>query len=53
MAKAKEKLIKLACEVCGRVNYWSHKNKKAIRERLNLKKHCKWCQKHTAHKETK
>ncbi|PJE59586.1 MAG: 50S ribosomal protein L33 [Candidatus Portnoybacteria bacterium CG10_big_fil_rev_8_21_14_0_10_43_39] len=35
------------------MNYYSHKNKKTIQKKLELKKHCKWCRKHTLHKEMK
>ncbi len=51
--KNKEKMIKLECGECKRVNYFTHKNKKIHKERLELNKYCKWCKKHTAHKETK
>ncbi len=51
--KSKENLIKLECSDCKRVNYFSTKNKKVIKERLQIKKHCSWCKKHTLHKETK
>lgn len=50
---SQDNMIKLECTGCKRVNYHSHKNKKTIKERLELKKFCKHCQKHTAHKETK
>lgn len=50
---SQENLIKMECSVCKRVNYFSHKNKKTLKNRLEMKKHCKWCKKHTAHKETK
>jgi large subunit ribosomal protein L33 len=50
---SQENLIKLECTVCKRVNYFSHKNKKTSKNRLEMKKHCKWCKKHTLHKETK
>ncbi len=50
---SQENLIKLECTVCKRVNYFSHKNKKTLKNRLEMKKHCKWCKKHTLHKETK
>jgi len=50
---SQENLIKLECPVCKHVNYFSHKNKKTLKNRLELKKHCKWCKKHTPHKETK
>lgn len=48
-----ENLVKLECSVCHRINYFTRKNKKKIKNRLELKKHCKWCRKHTLHKETK
>ncbi len=50
---SQENLIKLECTVCKRTNYYSQKNKKTIKERLELKKFCKHCKKHTLHKETK
>ncbi|MFZ5364052.1 MAG: 50S ribosomal protein L33 [Patescibacteria group bacterium] len=50
---SQENLIKMECSVCKRVNYFSHKNKKTLKNRLEMKKHCKWCKKHTMHKETK
>ena len=50
---SQENLIKLECTNCHRINYHSTKNKKTIKARLELKKYCKWCKKHTVHKETK
>jgi large subunit ribosomal protein L33 len=29
------------------------KNKANTRERLAIKKYCRWCQQHTAHRETR
>ncbi|MBI2639465.1 MAG: 50S ribosomal protein L33 [Candidatus Sungbacteria bacterium] len=46
-------LIKLQCTKCKRVNYWSRKNKKTVEKKIELKKFCNWCRKHTGHKETK
>ena len=46
-------IITLACTECKRRNYSTTKNKKTIPDRLELKKFCKFCRKHTAHKETK
>ena len=43
----------LECTICHRRNYSTSKNKKNVTERLELKKFCRWCRKHTAHKETK
>ncbi|PIP29649.1 50S ribosomal protein L33 [Candidatus Kuenenbacteria bacterium CG23_combo_of_CG06-09_8_20_14_all_36_9] len=51
--KYKEKLIGLECSLCKTINYYSTKNKKTIKEKLQLKKHCPNCKKHTLHKETK
>ncbi|NLN03730.1 MAG: 50S ribosomal protein L33 [Clostridiaceae bacterium] len=45
--------ITLACTECKRRNYTSMKNKKNNPDRLELSKYCKFCQKHTAHRETK
>ena len=46
-------LIKLQCTKCKRTNYWSRKNKRKVERKIELKKFCKWCRKHTVHKETK
>ncbi|MDD4607075.1 MAG: 50S ribosomal protein L33 [Patescibacteria group bacterium] len=50
---SQESLIKLECTECHRINYFSHKNKKKIKDRLELNKFCTHCKKHTLHKETK
>ncbi len=50
---SQDNLIKLECTACKRVNYFSTKNKKTLKNRLELSKFCKWCKKHTDHKETK
>ena len=43
----------LACTEFKQRNYDSMKNKKNNPERLEMSKYCKFCRKHTAHKETK
>ncbi len=55
MAKGKfsEKLIKLRCGVCKKMNYYTRKNKKSVERKIELKKFCKWCRKQTPHKEAK
>ncbi|KKR48720.1 MAG: 50S ribosomal protein L33 [Candidatus Magasanikbacteria bacterium GW2011_GWC2_40_17] len=50
---SQDNLIKLECTVCKRVTYHSHKNKKILKNRLELKKYCRHCKKHNLHKETK
>jgi large subunit ribosomal protein L33 len=53
MAKTQKNLIKLACKNCKRINYWTSKNIKLVERKIELNKFCKWCKKHTPHKETK
>jgi len=45
--------ITLACTECKRRNYVSKKNKKNDPDRIEMMKHCRFCNKHTLHKETK
>ncbi|MBT3816834.1 MAG: 50S ribosomal protein L33 [Candidatus Magasanikbacteria bacterium] len=45
--------IKLQCTECKQTNYFPNKNVKKLKDRIELKKHCKFCGKHTLHKETK
>lgn len=45
--------ITLECTECKRRNYDSMKNKKNTPDRVELTKYCRFCKKHTAHKETK
>ncbi|HRQ42989.1 MAG TPA: 50S ribosomal protein L33 [Candidatus Goldiibacteriota bacterium] len=46
-------IITLACTGCKRRNYTQTKNKKLHTEKLEVNKYCKFCKKHTNHKETK
>ncbi|MFA5753867.1 MAG: 50S ribosomal protein L33 [Patescibacteria group bacterium] len=50
---SQDNMIKMECTVCKTANYHSHKNKKIIKERLEMNKYCNKCKKHTLHKETK
>ena len=43
----------MKCSECKRINYYTDRNKKKIKEKLTLKKYCKFCKKHTLHKEMK
>ncbi len=52
MAKRKKVYVKMKCDECDRINYRIHKSK-GVEGKLELKKFCKWCKKHTLHKETK
>lgn len=45
--------ITLACTECKQRNYDTKKNKKNDPDRLEMKKYCRFCRKHTLHKETK
>ncbi len=46
-------IITLACSECKSRNYTTTKNKKTMSDKLELKKFCPACRKHTPHKETK
>ena len=45
--------ITLACSECKQRNYNSMKNKTNDPDRLEMNKYCRFCKKHTLHKETK
>ena len=45
--------ITLACTECKQRNYNTTKEKKNHPERLETRKYCRFCRKHTVHKETK
>ena len=45
--------ITLRCSECKQRNYNSMKNKKNDPDRLEMKKYCRFCKKHTVHNETK
>ena len=50
---SQDRLFKLGCTKCKRINYWSSKNKKLVTKKIELKKFCKTCVKNTKHKEAK
>jgi large subunit ribosomal protein L33 len=45
--------ITLACSECKRRNYVATKNKTTHPDRVAYKKYCRFCRKHTVHKETR
>lgn len=45
--------ITLACTECKQRNYDTMKNKKNNPDRLEMNKYCRFCRKHTLHRETK
>ena len=45
--------VTLACTECKSRNYQTNKNKKNDPDRIEMSKYCKFCKKHTTHKETK
>lgn len=47
-----QKRVALACSVCGSRNYTIAANLQRV-ERLEVKKFCRYCGKHTLHRETK
>jgi len=53
MASDKRIKVTLACSECKQRNYNTMKNKKNDPDRLEMNKYCRFCKKHTSHKETK
>ncbi|MBQ4064500.1 MAG: 50S ribosomal protein L33 [Clostridia bacterium] len=53
MAAEKRVRITLACTECKQRNYNTKKNKSNDPDRLEMKKYCRFCKKHTLHKESK
>jgi large subunit ribosomal protein L33 len=43
----------LACSECKQRNYQGNKNRKLHPDRVEYKKFCPFCRKHTPHKETR
>ena len=53
MANDRRIHVTLECSQCKRRNYITQKNRHNDRDRIELKKYCRWCSNHTAHKETR
>jgi large subunit ribosomal protein L33 len=53
MAAGNRMIFSLECQVCERRNYSTTKNKRTTPEKVVLKKYCRFCRRHTEHKETK
>lgn len=55
MAAKKGNRVKvvLACTECKQRNYDTFKNSKTTTERLERNKYCRFCKKHTTHRESK
>jgi len=46
-------IIILACEDCKNRNYTTTRNKRKHPNRMEIKKFCPFCRKHTLHKQTR
>jgi large subunit ribosomal protein L33 len=46
-------IITLACTECKRKNYTTTKNKRKHPDRFEARKYCRFCRKHTIHRETR
>ena len=45
--------VALACAECGSRNYHTTRSDDSKKPRLEMKKHCPHCKRHTVHKESK
>jgi large subunit ribosomal protein L33 len=46
-------IVTLACTECKRRNYSTTKNRRTTTARLEFKKYCRFCRRHTPHREGK
>lgn len=46
-------IVTLECESCKNRNYTTTKNRKNTPDRLQLRKYCRTCRRHTLHRETR
>lgn len=53
MPSDKRPPLTLACQECKQRNYVTTKSKTNTRDRLELNKYCRFCRRHTAHRETR
>jgi len=53
MASDKRIKVTLECTECKQRNYITKKNKINDRERIEMKKYCRFDRKHTVHRETR
>ena len=53
MGSEKRVQVTLECQECKRRNYITTKNKANQRDRIEMKKYCRWDRTHTVHKETR
>ena len=54
MARSEVRIaVTLACEECKRRNYQTEKSKRNDPDRIEFRKYCRWCGRHTPHKETR
>lgn len=45
--------VTMACEECKRRNYQTNKSRRNTPDRIEMRKFCRWCGRHTPHKETR
>jgi large subunit ribosomal protein L33 len=53
LASDKRVHVTLECSQCKRRNYITSKSRINNRDRIELKKYCRWCGSHTPHKESR
>jgi len=44
-------VVQLACDICDSANYATSKNRRTVTGRLEIKKYCSTCRRHTDHRE--
>jgi len=52
-AKKQREIVTLSCVDCNHRNYTATRNKRKHQDKLELSKYCRFCRKHTSHKEVR
>ena len=53
MGQIKDTMAKLKCVECKNITHNTSRNKKKVKEKLELSKYCKFCRVNTKHTENK
>jgi large subunit ribosomal protein L33 len=53
MGYIKDNMAKMKCSVCKNITHYTKRNKKKVKEKLQLSKFCNVCRKNTMHAEAK
>ena len=53
MGIVKDNMVKFKCSLCHRITHYTRRNKRKVKEKLELSKYCRFCKKNAIHTESK